>query len=493
MSTIGTVQQLAVTTITPLHIGAGGGDLLDDLDYVSDERVYVIDQERMLAGLSSERLRRAEQAAPLSQLLSPAEWRDYARYSLPNPTGRERVPRMLGQVKDAFGRPYLPGSSLKGPIRTALAWALLRAEDKPVGRSDLGYNPRFADDPLMGRLLGRDPYHDLFRAMQVADSAAIAPGDSLDLLRVSLYSLRGQRLLPKGEGWSFFVEALRPGAELRLRLRLDDYLLAPEIARRVDLEGGEAWLRGWLGHCQAFSEEVIRYEQGFYAYYGPPELAAFYDDLAVQAQGVAAGREALLQLAWGAGWLSKTVGMYLSDDELAMVRDQFRLGRAGVEEFPKSRRLVERGGRPGAPLGWVRLRLLDGGAPVLDAPPPPRPVTPPPGASRESAVPPPVAPVAPPRAVTPPRPAAGDAPASPRSIADLRPGMVLEGTVKRIADYGAFVDIGVGRDGLLHISQLSERRVERVEDVLRLGQRVRVKVLNVDVAQRKISLTMRGV
>ncbi|MFV9505486.1 MAG: type III-A CRISPR-associated RAMP protein Csm5 [Oscillochloridaceae bacterium umkhey_bin13] len=358
MSAIATVQRLAVTTVTPLHIGAGGSDMLDDLDYVSAERVYVIDHERMLAGLSSERLRLAEQAAPLRQLLGPEERQRYARYSLPNPTGQGRVPRMLGQVKDVFGRPYLPGSSLKGAIRTALAWALLRARDQPIGRGDLGYNPRFADDPLMSGLLGRNPYYDLLRTMQVADSAPAAPEQSLDLLQVALYSLRRDRLTPKGEGWAFFVEALRPGVELRLSLRLDDFLLAPEQARQVELEGYETGLRGWLGHCQAFSAKVIAYEQSFYADYGPPALAAFYDDLAVQAEGLEAGREALLQLAWGAGWLSKTVGTALTADELAMVRSQFRLGRNGVDEFPKSRRLVERGGGPSAPLGWVRLRLL---------------------------------------------------------------------------------------------------------------------------------------
>lgn len=477
MSTIATVQRLAVTTITPLRIGPGGADLLDDLDYVSAERVYVIDQERMFDGLSTDRLKQAEQAAPLSQLLSPAEWQTYARYSLPNPTGRGKVPRLLSHVKNAFGQPYLPGSSLKGPIRTALAWALLQKRAQPVGRGDLGYNPRFADDPLMNKLLGRDPYHDLLRALQVADSGAIAPGDNLDLLRVSLYSLRGERLQPKGERWSFFVEALRPGAELSLRLRLDDYLLAPEIARRVDMEGGDRWLRGWMGHCHAFSEEVIKYEQSFYAHYGPPELAAFYDDLSTQAQNVVAGQEALLQLAWGAGWLSKTVGLYLSDEELALVREQFRLGRAGVAEFPKSRRLVERGGGPSAPLGWVRLRLLDGGgAPSVAASPTLAGVTRPAPA-----------PVSAPSNA----PLAADVP--PRSLVDLGPGMVLEGTVSAIVAYGAFVDIGVGRDGLLHISQLGERRVERVEEVLRLGQRVRVKVQHIDVAQRKIALTMRNV
>jgi len=83
----------------------------------------------------------------------------------------------------------------------------------------------------------------------------------------------------------------------------------------------------------------------------------------------------------------------------------------------------------------------------------------------------------------------------PRSPEELIPGQVLEGMVRGIADFGAFVDVGVGHDGLVHISELSEERVARVEDVVRVGQRVRVKVLQTKRQKRKwrISLTMKGV
>jgi small subunit ribosomal protein S1 len=73
----------------------------------------------------------------------------------------------------------------------------------------------------------------------------------------------------------------------------------------------------------------------------------------------------------------------------------------------------------------------------------------------------------------------------------LEPGQVLEGTVSGLATFGAFVDIGVGRDGLVHISALSENRVEKVEDVVKVGDKVTVKVLEVDPQSKRISLTMR--
>lgn len=79
----------------------------------------------------------------------------------------------------------------------------------------------------------------------------------------------------------------------------------------------------------------------------------------------------------------------------------------------------------------------------------------------------------------------------PRRIKDLKPGMVLEGKVTSVALYGAFVDIGVGREGLVHISQLSEEPVSSPTDVVQIGDMVTVRVLDVDVRNRRISLTMR--
>ncbi len=74
---------------------------------------------------------------------------------------------------------------------------------------------------------------------------------------------------------------------------------------------------------------------------------------------------------------------------------------------------------------------------------------------------------------------------------DLKPGMELVGTVRNVIDFGCFVDIGVHEDGLVHISQLSDRRVKHPLDVVKVGQVVKVRVLDVDVKRKRIALTMR--
>ena len=76
-------------------------------------------------------------------------------------------------------------------------------------------------------------------------------------------------------------------------------------------------------------------------------------------------------------------------------------------------------------------------------------------------------------------------------LSDLKEGMILEGTVRNVLDFGAFVDIGVHQDGLVHISALSKKFVKHPLDVVKLGDIVKVKILSVDTERKKISLSMK--
>jgi len=76
---------------------------------------------------------------------------------------------------------------------------------------------------------------------------------------------------------------------------------------------------------------------------------------------------------------------------------------------------------------------------------------------------------------------------------DLKPGMIMTGTVRNVIDFGAFVDIGVHQDGLVHISQLADKYVKHPMDVVAIGDIVKVKILDVDPAKKRISLTMRDI
>ena len=77
-------------------------------------------------------------------------------------------------------------------------------------------------------------------------------------------------------------------------------------------------------------------------------------------------------------------------------------------------------------------------------------------------------------------------------LKDLKPGMVLKGTVRNVIDFGAFVDIGVHQDGLVHISQITDRYIKHPLEAVSVGDIVDVKVMSVDLKKKRIQLTMRG-
>ena len=78
-----------------------------------------------------------------------------------------------------------------------------------------------------------------------------------------------------------------------------------------------------------------------------------------------------------------------------------------------------------------------------------------------------------------------------KSLSDLKPGMILEGVVTNVAAFGAFVDVGVHQDGLVHVSAMANSFVKDPRAVAKPGDVVKVKVLSVDVPRKRISLTMR--
>lgn len=79
------------------------------------------------------------------------------------------------------------------------------------------------------------------------------------------------------------------------------------------------------------------------------------------------------------------------------------------------------------------------------------------------------------------------------SLSDLKQGMIIDGTVRNVTDFGAFIDIGVHQDGLVHVSELSDRFIRNPLEIVKVGQKVKVKVLSVDTKKNRISLTMKNV
>jgi hypothetical protein len=322
-------------------------------------------------------------------------------------------------------RPYVPGSSLKGALRTAL---LYHAMDKDHAGRDAR---RLEQAVFRFRTVQQDP----FRAFKVGDGEPLE-----ERTRVRAVAVNTRHAGRWSEDVAVLVETV-PGAlsdnveaASRHAVTFDaDFYRYHERAFQLSAGAVLAACRDFYGTHLAAEREYTR---------DLPQAAAAYDALAARAESLP-DHACLVRLAWGSGRDATTVAYALRD-----------------APRPISRRLTA----DGFPLGWAELAMFDAeGRPVM----------------AERAM-----------------PAAGAPPgrrpqeAGPRSLRDLREGMVLEGTVKNTVNFGAFVDVGVGRDGLIHISMLSAGYVERVEQVVRAGDRVRVEVVSVEPERNRFGLRL---
>jgi uncharacterized protein len=80
-----------------------------------------------------------------------------------------------------------------------------------------------------------------------------------------------------------------------------------------------------------------------------------------------------------------------------------------------------------------------------------------------------------------------------KTIEDLKPGMMVNGIITNITNFGAFVDIGIKSDGLIHISQLSDNYVKQVQDVVSMHQQIKAKVIEIDLQRNRISLSLKDI
>lgn len=371
-----TLYRVRATTLTPLHIGSGR-DLLHEYDYaIAQGRTWRINEDTLLAGQDIDDPRLADQLArtPPAQLLRPADFKpdsDLFRYVIRGtPRSRGRGAQVREQLKDPYDRPYLPGSSLKGALRTALGWIRWEQLNLQPDPTKLGRRRQFAarwyEEEIFAIHGGKAPNHDLLRALQVSDSAPLDPG-ALMLVNARVLS-RGGKL-----GSPIELEAVKPGIDFELTVKVDEALLSDWARRhRLELQGGEL-LHQLPKAVRIYAAQRLKAERAWFAAIPNAQgLADYYRELLrTLADARRTGNACLIQVGWGGGWDSKTFGSRLRDDPQFMTRmiSDFRLRRGRARSntpFPSSRRAVvqiRRGANggvvetPRTPLGWLRLQF----------------------------------------------------------------------------------------------------------------------------------------
>ncbi len=433
-----------LTPLTPIHIGTG--ESLEPFEYViAGDQLYRFTLDDLMLALPREAqahfVAAVERSVPATrrfvaeQVVAAVK---AARYTATvSPAARAFYDgRMAGDAHPEVAttmrtddRLYIPGSSLKGALRTALLYHAMNKEN-PITDAR-----RLEQATFAFRQVQEDP----FRAFKVGDGA---PLDVKARVRVAAVNTK------RGGDWDedvgLLVETI-PGALFDNVEPISEHAVTFDATfYKYHEDAFPLDAATVLAACRDFYGAHLAAERNYLRDLSP--AAAAYDALAEQAAKLPA-HACLVRLGWGSGYEATTVAYALD----------------GAKQ-PRSRRLTEEK----LPLGWAELAIVDaGGRPV--------PVEMPVVAAR-----------------IPPAKPSKPAPAGqrPRQLADLREGMELEGTVRRIEAYGAFVDVGVRRDGLIHISRLSTGRVNRVEDVVKAGDRVRVRVLSVDAERQRIGLQL---
>ncbi len=367
------IYDVTVSLLTPLHIGTGR-DLLHQYDYaIHNGKTWRINEDALLDAQDVDDPRLVAQLAqrPPVELLNKSDFQEgspFFRYVLRGtPRSSAEGAQLKEQIKDAYDRPYLPGSSLKGALRTAIAWygwgqGRFRPEISRLGRSR-----KWAAVDYERQLLGKNPNHDLLRALQVGDS------DSVDGSALMVLNARVLNRIGKLSGAPVEMEAIRPDTSFRLRMKLDRALFS-DWAKHGGLNlAGASWLLQLGDVVQAHSTDRIQRELAWFKQMkGMERVVGFYQQLANVAPRLG-GRRFLVELGWGTGWQSKTFGSRLQADQRFMERiiDDYRLARGRRQQgdpFPKSRRAAvafrrdPRGSvseTPASPLGWALVEMKE--------------------------------------------------------------------------------------------------------------------------------------
>lgn len=365
------VKEYKISTITPVHIG--NGNKLSKVDFVLDKDKgirWIIDVEKVISLLQ-------DNPKALNEFGQAGfDMKDFLdRYKIPylevEKYSYECTHSYLKDisefVKTGLGKPYIPGSSIKGALRTVILRHLLYDWGKPdeiKNRLEQILNnpnvkPEQADNLLDKYLFGKDPNYDFLRGLQVGDAEFKIKDLRVDNAKTLTIS-RDNRLQPKP--FDNYIEYLSE-AKTVCRIRIENFLFDYPLAKKqLGFDNKKEYLVQLAKRCNEYAREFIKDEIEFYRSCRMNELRKSYEQLAGK---IPEGKnDFLLHLGWGSGWRGMT-GDYLTDATLRRFRWKFRMGksigdyRTGRQfpVFPKTRKIIFKNGQPAYPLGWVKIEV----------------------------------------------------------------------------------------------------------------------------------------
>jgi len=397
-----------ITIKTPIHIG--NGEKLSSIDSMPlGERYAVIDIEKVLDEVKDN----SKALNEFGKLKIQDFLRKYrinpdrvVKYTLNNP--QHLQPWNISEmVKTGFGNPLIPGTSLKGALRTVIFWYLFKNSPKNEIQNILSdilkkadsRKHSSADDSLDHYLLGKDPNYNLLRSLQVRDA-------EFKILNLQLFDAKVLSLDSRGFLWkkmgrqgfntpdpskatSIYCEALPINATSAVNIKHDKYLLEDKIASsQLGFSTKKRYLLDLPKCCNEFANNFISHEIEFFERCNMKQILEYYR--ALQEEICQSENSFFIHLGWGSGWRGMT-GNYLGEEILEKFRVKFGLGKTlcpicGREVkpdrfkkgynfcfnchksfpirntlypiFPKTRKIIFENDQPRYPLGWIKMEVI---------------------------------------------------------------------------------------------------------------------------------------
>lgn len=405
MNKLNSIQTWKLKTITPLHVG-DGEELVHNMDYISGKHGLeiievdsMIDEASSIPGAVNEI---GQDGFDLNNFLKAYKISPKIKYDL-NYNGKKVPSSLRSFIKDAFGRPYVPGSSLKGAFRTALQTMCLKKEKLPNVNSK-------EFDKKEKELFGKT-HNDFLRPLQVSDSTLADPEKILEAVEIKYLNIlkgdrpgwidfgsqkRSNRTSPQ-EVFGAVAEVIREEQEFYLTTCLDGFLTEDAVnsAAKIPCHDGVKQYKQLCKQINAHSLDMATKEKKFFEQFesATRDVKDFYDKLIKRILHASDKQDTIItRLAWGSGWKGMT-GDWIPESELEEKRRKFNLGKVGCPYcgfpktpwvkkinkfeckncdktfsekwlhhiFPKTRRLAFLNNESLMPLGWVELTAAERG------------------------------------------------------------------------------------------------------------------------------------
>lgn len=390
---------LTISTLTPLHIGTGS-TLREGLDFISENgKIWVANQGAILkhvmpkAGEVSPQTARKIAELTLDQMRDPnVNWltdedinlqNGLFRYALAGTTSTAEHQGLLYEMlKNHEYRPYLPGSSLKGAIRSELLKAHVNQNNLRIDFQDSRFAAQIIEKntfvPNAQQHQGRAPNYSLWRAVKIADSALLSPED-LVIARITVLGMNSEGKAGASD-LDLDFEVLPAGKTLSTSYQVEERLFKLPVragAEQYSLRFTPGHLRWFTDDlCPAINEQAklrldldIEFFEALKESQSPEHPLDLVTTIAAIKQlkssiDALQPDEMMLPVGRGTGWLSKTLGVILQDnlaeETFKQMVKKFHLGKGQWKQdemIPYTRMLATCGDQLRVPMGWVRIAV----------------------------------------------------------------------------------------------------------------------------------------